>query len=60
MQNGGELSLFERGGRRSPEKQETHTLEAVKLVEFDLKRTLTQLVSYLFGAGEAPPTRTSG
>ncbi|XP_014194903.1 phenylalanine--tRNA ligase, mitochondrial [Haplochromis burtoni] len=50
VQNGGELSLFERGGRRSPEKQETHTLEAVKLVEFDLKRTLTQLVSYLFGA----------
>lgn len=50
VQNGGELSLFERGGRRTPEKQETHTLEAVKLVEFDLKRTLTQLVSYLFGA----------
>ncbi|KAM6900108.1 phenylalanine--tRNA ligase, mitochondrial [Xenentodon cancila] len=50
VQNGQELSLFERGGRRTPQKQETHTLEAVKLVEFDLKRTLTRLVFYLFGS----------
>ncbi|XP_055364534.1 phenylalanine--tRNA ligase, mitochondrial [Betta splendens] len=47
VQNGDDLSLFERG-RRSPQKQETHTLEAVKLVEFDLKQTLTRLVKHLF------------
>ncbi|XP_065805140.1 phenylalanine--tRNA ligase, mitochondrial isoform X2 [Labrus bergylta] len=49
VQNGEELSLFERGGRRTPNKQEAHTLEAVKLVEFDLKHTLTRLVTHLFG-----------
>ncbi|XP_069368458.1 LOW QUALITY PROTEIN: phenylalanine--tRNA ligase, mitochondrial [Paralichthys olivaceus] len=49
VQNGEELSLLERGGRRTPQKQETHTLEAVKLVEFDLKQTLTRLVTHLFG-----------
>ncbi|KAF6729674.1 Phenylalanine--tRNA ligase, mitochondrial [Oryzias melastigma] len=50
VHNGEDLSLFERGGRRTPQKQETHSLEAVKLVEFDLKQTLTRLVAYLFGA----------
>ncbi|XP_036934781.1 phenylalanine--tRNA ligase, mitochondrial [Acanthopagrus latus] len=49
VQNGEELSLFESGGRRSPHKQETHSLEAVKLLEFDLKHTLTRLVTHLFG-----------
>uniref|UniRef100_UPI0037E79472 phenylalanine--tRNA ligase, mitochondrial n=1 Tax=Semicossyphus pulcher TaxID=241346 RepID=UPI0037E79472 len=49
VQNGEELSLFERGGRRTTHKQEAHTLEAVKLVEFDLKHTLTRLVTHLFG-----------
>ncbi|XP_034998294.2 phenylalanine--tRNA ligase, mitochondrial [Hippoglossus stenolepis] len=49
VQNGEELSLLERGSRRTPQKQETHTLEAVKLVEFDLKQTLTRLVTHLFG-----------
>uniref|UniRef100_A0A667YZ94 Phenylalanine--tRNA ligase, mitochondrial n=1 Tax=Myripristis murdjan TaxID=586833 RepID=A0A667YZ94_9TELE len=49
VQDGHELSLFEAGGRRTPQKQETHSLEAVKLVEFDLKNTLTRLITYLFG-----------
>lgn len=52
VEDGGELSLFEGGGRRTPHKQERHSLEAVKLLEFDLKRTLTQLLTHLFGAGE--------
>lgn len=52
MKNSEDLSLFEVGGRRTPHKQETHSLEAVKLLEFDLKHTLTHLVTHLFGAGE--------
>lgn len=51
VEGGGELSLFEAGGRRTPHKQETHSLEAVKLLEVDLKRTLTRLLTHLFGAG---------
>lgn len=49
VQQGEDLSLFEAGGRRTPQKQETHSLEAVKLLEFNLKLTLTRLVSHLFG-----------
>ncbi|XP_027005033.2 phenylalanine--tRNA ligase, mitochondrial [Tachysurus fulvidraco] len=49
VQNGEELSIFEHRGRRTPQKQETHSLEAVKLVEFNLKHTLTQLIRHLFG-----------
>ncbi|XP_064186966.1 phenylalanine--tRNA ligase, mitochondrial-like [Anguilla rostrata] len=49
VEHGEDLCLFESGGRRTPQKQETHTLEAVKLVEFSLKRTLTRLVRHLFG-----------
>lgn len=52
VQNSEDLSLFEAGGRRTPHKQEAHSLEAVKLLEFDLKRTLTRLITHLFGAGE--------
>uniref|UniRef100_A0A3B5QRL8 Phenylalanyl-tRNA synthetase 2, mitochondrial n=1 Tax=Xiphophorus maculatus TaxID=8083 RepID=A0A3B5QRL8_XIPMA len=52
VRGGDELSLFERGGRRTAQKQESHSLEAVKLVEFDLKTTLTRLVTHLFGPGE--------
>ncbi|XP_076827264.1 phenylalanine--tRNA ligase, mitochondrial isoform X2 [Brachyhypopomus gauderio] len=49
VENGGDLSLFERDGRRTPQKQEGHTLEAVKLVELSLKQTLSHLVRHLFG-----------
>ncbi|XP_077100241.1 phenylalanine--tRNA ligase, mitochondrial [Siphateles boraxobius] len=49
VENGEDLCLFESAGRRTPQKQQTHTLEAVKLVEFDLKRALTHLMRHLFG-----------
>ncbi|KAF4087820.1 hypothetical protein AMELA_G00075570 [Ameiurus melas] len=49
VENGEDLSLFEPSRLRSSQKQETHTLEAVKLVEFNLKHTLTQLIRHLFG-----------
>uniref|UniRef100_A0A3Q4BUG8 Phenylalanine--tRNA ligase, mitochondrial n=1 Tax=Mola mola TaxID=94237 RepID=A0A3Q4BUG8_MOLML len=49
VHRGDDLALLERGGRRTPQKQETHSLEAVKLLEFDLKQTLTRLVTHLFG-----------
>nr|XP_033790655.1 phenylalanine--tRNA ligase, mitochondrial isoform X3 [Geotrypetes seraphini] len=40
--------LFEQS-HRTAHKQESHTMEAVKLVEFNLKQTLTKLISHLFG-----------
>ncbi|XP_028824523.1 phenylalanine--tRNA ligase, mitochondrial isoform X2 [Denticeps clupeoides] len=49
VENGEDLTLFESGGRRTAQKQESHTLEALKLVEFSLKQTLTHLVRHLFG-----------
>ncbi|XP_063779155.1 phenylalanine--tRNA ligase, mitochondrial isoform X1 [Pseudophryne corroboree] len=42
--------LFEQGFH-TPKKQETHTLEAMKLVEFQLKHTLSKLITHLFGEG---------
>ncbi|XP_004618916.1 phenylalanine--tRNA ligase, mitochondrial [Sorex araneus] len=50
VQDGESLRLFEQSVR-SPEKQEAHSMEATKLVEFDLKQTLTRLMADLFGAG---------
>uniref|UniRef100_A0A5F7ZV31 Phenylalanine--tRNA ligase, mitochondrial n=1 Tax=Macaca mulatta TaxID=9544 RepID=A0A5F7ZV31_MACMU len=48
IKDGENLQLFEQSSR-SAHKQETHTMEAVKFVEFDLKQTLTRLVAHLFG-----------
>ncbi|XP_046495941.1 phenylalanine--tRNA ligase, mitochondrial isoform X3 [Equus quagga] len=48
IKDGESLQLFEQSSR-SAHKQETHTMEAMKLVEFDLKQTLTRLVTHLFG-----------
>lgn len=50
MKDGESLELFEESSR-STHKQETHTMEAVKLVEFDLKQVLTRLMTHLFGDG---------
>lgn len=50
VKNGESLELFEESSR-SAHKQETHTMEAVKLVEFDLKQVLTRLMTHLFGDG---------
>ncbi|XP_058589107.1 phenylalanine--tRNA ligase, mitochondrial isoform X4 [Neofelis nebulosa] len=48
IKDGESLQLFQQS-YRSAYKQETHTMEATKLVEFDLKQTLTRLVTHLFG-----------
>ncbi|XP_053079094.1 phenylalanine--tRNA ligase, mitochondrial isoform X10 [Acinonyx jubatus] len=48
IKDGESLQLFEQSSR-SACKQETHTMEATKLVEFDLKQTLARLVTHLFG-----------
>ncbi|MEJ1284685.1 phenylalanine-tRNA synthetase 2 (mitochondrial) [Cricetulus griseus] len=50
VKDGESLKLFEESSR-SVHKQETHTMEAVKLVEFDLKQVLTRLMTHLFGDG---------
>ena len=44
------LSMFEEG-QRLPDRQECHTVDAVKLLEHQLKTTLHNLAHNLFGAG---------
>ncbi|XP_012862431.1 phenylalanine--tRNA ligase, mitochondrial [Echinops telfairi] len=50
IKDGESLQLFE-DSSRCAHKQETHTMEAMKLVEFDLKQSLTKLMTHLFGDG---------
>ncbi|XP_076629404.1 phenylalanyl-tRNA synthetase, mitochondrial isoform X2 [Colletes latitarsis] len=47
--NSNELKLFEHRGVESNEKQACHTLESVKIMEHELKNTLTGLAQILFG-----------
>ncbi|XP_076297536.1 phenylalanyl-tRNA synthetase, mitochondrial [Lasioglossum baleicum] len=47
--NSDELRLFEHRGIENNEKQGCHSLEAVKIMEHELKNTLTGLVQVLFG-----------
>ena len=44
------LSAFE-DGKRTADKQECHSLETAKLVEYDLKKALSGLAVCLFGKG---------
>ena len=45
------MELFESSSSRTNEKQKTHTMEAVKLAEYDLKQMLTRIVEHLCGEG---------
>lgn len=47
------LKLFEHKGSESADKQACHTLEAVKVMEQELKSTLTNLAQIIFGKGIA-------
>lgn len=44
-----EFSIFQQNGTKTKEKQEVHTEEASKLIEFHLKGTLSGLAHHLFG-----------
>jgi len=45
------LTIHEKNGKRNQDKQETHTLDAAKLLEYDLKHVLLGLAQKLFGKG---------
>lgn len=51
VNNSDNLKLFESNGRESDEKQIVHTLEAVKIMEHELKSVLVGLAQALFGQG---------
>lgn len=51
VKNGNQLKLFEHRLVESAEKQACHTLEAVKIMEHDLKQALVGLAQALFGKG---------
>lgn len=48
MKDASGLTIHEKG-KRTDEKQELHTMDAVKLLEYDLKQTLLGLAFKLFG-----------
>ncbi|XP_067146916.1 phenylalanine--tRNA ligase, mitochondrial isoform X3 [Apteryx mantelli] len=50
VKDGEDFQLFEQG-HRTAHKQESHTMEAVRLVEFNLKQVLTKLMTHIFGDG---------
>ena len=43
------MEIFEKSKGKTTEAQAVHTLEAVKLVEFNLKQTLMKMVEHLCG-----------
>ena len=48
-----DLDIFEKNPenvKRTLEKQKNYTLDATKIVEYDLKNTLTNLVQFIFGS----------
>ncbi|XP_069687701.1 phenylalanine--tRNA ligase, mitochondrial isoform X2 [Periplaneta americana] len=47
--NGDNMAVFEKGGVRTAEKQESHTVEASKIMEDEVKSTLVALAQNLFG-----------
>ncbi|XP_023727899.1 probable phenylalanine--tRNA ligase, mitochondrial isoform X2 [Cryptotermes secundus] len=49
IENGDEMPIFENNGIRTAEKQETHSLEASKIMEEELKASLVMLTQDLFG-----------
>ncbi|KAL7305420.1 hypothetical protein TKK_0002163 [Trichogramma kaykai] len=49
VKGSGKLNIFEHRGVEGTDKQGCHTLEAVKVMEYDLKQVLVSLAQALFG-----------
>ncbi|XP_067016451.1 phenylalanine--tRNA ligase, mitochondrial-like [Acropora muricata] len=45
------MEIFDKSKTKTPEKQAVYTLEAMKLVEFNLKQMLVRIVEHLCGEG---------